>query len=133
MAYHRIPKEVRNVIIRKGQPEDGTTSALRPLPVERECIQKPTYQFKKLLPKGGKKYVLIFPLSSGERMERLSTMDISPNQAEAIPKCEMDDILFDGIEGELSLPAKAWASALLESGISNIPALSVAVHLREEE
>ena len=32
MAYHRIPQEVRNVVIRKGQPDDGTTTALRPLP-----------------------------------------------------------------------------------------------------
>ena len=32
MAWHRIPQEVRNVVISKGAPEDGTTSAMRPLP-----------------------------------------------------------------------------------------------------
>ncbi|MEL0212955.1 MAG: Glu-tRNA(Gln) amidotransferase GatDE subunit E, partial [Euryarchaeota archaeon] len=31
-SYHRIPQEVRNVVIRKGAPEDGTTTAMRPLP-----------------------------------------------------------------------------------------------------
>jgi glutamyl-tRNA(Gln) amidotransferase subunit E len=40
-AYQRIPQEVRNVVIRKGSPEDGTTTAMRPLP-ERECTPRPT-------------------------------------------------------------------------------------------
>ena len=53
------------------------------------------------------------------------------HQAESILNGELDDILFEGIEGGLGLPAKAWASALLEFGTSNVPALSVAVHLRE--
>ena len=132
MAYHRIPKEVRNVIIRKGQPEDGTTSALRPLPGGARMYPETDIPIQEITTERWEEICANLPLSSGERMERLSTLDISPNQAEAILNAEMDDILFDGIEGELSLPAKAWASALLESGISNIPALSVAVHLREE-
>ena len=32
LAFHRIPREVRNVVVRKGKPDDGTTTALRPLP-----------------------------------------------------------------------------------------------------
>ena len=72
------------------------------------------------------------PMTSDERMERLGTLDISSNQSEAILNAEIDDILFDGIEGQLALPAKAWASALLEFGTSNVRALSVAIHLREE-
>ena len=32
LAWHRIPQEVRNVVIKKGSPEDGTTSPMRPLP-----------------------------------------------------------------------------------------------------
>ena len=71
------------------------------------------------------------PLSTEERSQRLSTLDISSNQAESILNGELDDILFEGIEGELALPAKAWASALLEFGSSNVNALSVAIHLRE--
>ena len=31
-AWHRIPQEVRNVVIRKGAPDDGTTAPMRPLP-----------------------------------------------------------------------------------------------------
>ena len=71
------------------------------------------------------------PLSSDERLQRLSELDISHNQAESVLNGELDDILFEGIEGDLGLPAKAWASALLEFGTSNVPALSVAIHLRE--
>ncbi|MEC8541139.1 MAG: Glu-tRNA(Gln) amidotransferase subunit GatE, partial [Candidatus Thermoplasmatota archaeon] len=29
-AWHRIPQEVRNVVIKKGAPEDGTTTPMRP-------------------------------------------------------------------------------------------------------
>ena len=68
-------------------------------PVERECIQT-DIPIQEITTEGGKKYVLI-SLSSGERMERLSTLDISPNQAEAILNAEMDDILFDGIRGRI--------------------------------
>ena len=31
-AFGRIPQEVRNVVVRNGLPEDGTTQAMRPLP-----------------------------------------------------------------------------------------------------
>ena len=31
-AWHRIPQEVRNVVIKKGAPDDGTTAPMRPLP-----------------------------------------------------------------------------------------------------
>mgnify|MGYP001565022120 FL=1 len=32
MAFERISQEVRNVVIKKGSPEDGTTTPMRPLP-----------------------------------------------------------------------------------------------------
>ena len=32
LAFHRIPKEVRNVVVKKGAPDDGTTTPMRPLP-----------------------------------------------------------------------------------------------------
>ena len=44
LAYHRIPQEVRNVVIRKGSPEDGTTTAMRPLPEVLGCILKQMFQ-----------------------------------------------------------------------------------------
>ena len=71
------------------------------------------------------------PPSSEKRMERLQELDISSNQVEAILNAELDDLLFEGIEGSMGLPEKAWASALLEYGSERPPALSAAVHLRE--
>ena len=71
------------------------------------------------------------PLSTKSRMERLLGLDISSNQIEAILNAELDDLLFQGIEGPLGLPEKAWASALLEYGTEKPTALSAAVYLRE--
>lgn len=71
------------------------------------------------------------PPSSEKRMERLQELDISSNQVEAILNAELDDLLFEGIDGSLRLPEKAWASALLEYGSERPTALSAAVHLRE--
>ena len=131
IAYHRIPKEVRNVVIRKGQPEDGTTSALRPLPGGARMYPETDIPLQEISIERWEDLRSKLPPTSEERMERLKALDISSNQAEAILNAEIDDTLFDGIEGNLRLPAKPWASALLELGTSNVQALSVAVHLRE--
>ena len=131
MAYQRIPQEVRNVVVRKGQPEDGTTTALRPLPGGARMYPETDIPIQEIAIERWEAICSNLPLSSDQRFQRLSELDISHNQAESILNGELDDILFEGIEGDLGLPAKAWASALLEFGTSNIPALSVAVHLRE--
>jgi glutamyl-tRNA(Gln) amidotransferase subunit E len=130
-AYHRIPQEVRNVVIKKGQPDDGTTTALRPLPGGARMYPETDIPLQDISIERWKLICSSLPLSTEERSQRLSTLDISSNQAESILNGELDDILFEGIEGELALPAKAWASALLEFGSSNVNALSVAIHLRE--
>ena len=130
-AYHRIPQEVRNVVIRRGQPDDGTTTALRPLPGGARMYPETDIPLQDISMERWKAICSSLPLSTEERSQRLSTLDISSNQAESILNGELDDILFEGIEGELALPAKAWASALLEFGSSNVNALSVAIHLRE--
>tara|TARA_Y100000768_G_scaffold201838_1_gene151764 strand:+ start:793 stop:2826 length:2034 start_codon:yes stop_codon:yes gene_type:complete len=131
MAYHRIPQEVRNVVVRKGQPDDGTTTALRPLPGGARMYPETDIPIQDISIERWEAICSNLPLSSDERFQRLSELDISQNQAESILNGELDDILFEGIEGDLGLPAKAWASALLEFGTSNVPALSVAIHLRE--
>ena len=131
MAYHRIPKEVRNVVIRKGQPEDGTTTALRPLPGGARMYPETDIPMQDVSESRWNHICSNLPLTSEERMKRLSSLDISDNQAESILNGELDDVLLDGIEGELALPAKAWASALLEFGSINKNILSVAIHLRE--
>jgi len=131
LAYHRIPKEVRNVVIRKGKPEDGTTTALRPLPGGARMYPETDIPLLLITPDRWEKIRENLPPSSEKRMERLQELDISSNQVEAILNAELDDLLFEGIDGSLRLPEKAWASALLEYGSERPTALSAAVHLRE--
>ena len=131
MAYHRIPQEVRNVVVRKGQPDDGTPTALRPLPGGARMYPETDIPIQDISIERWEAICSNLPLSSDQRLQRLFELDISHNQAESILNGELDDILFEGIEGDLALPAKAWASALLEFGTSNVPALSVAIHLKE--
>ena len=71
-------------------------------------------------------------MTRNQRKERLDKLEISENQTEAILNGELDDILFEGIEGELNLNPKAWASALLEYKTQKIKPLSVAIYLREK-
>ena len=131
LAYHRIPQEVRNVVIRKGQPEDGTTTAMRPLPggarmypeTDVPVLEIPSQRWDEICGR--------LPLSSLQRAERIGPYDIPENQKQSILNNELDDLLVEGVEGDLKIPAKAWASALLEFGASNIRALEVAIHLRE--
>ena len=132
MAFHRIPQEVRNVVIRKGKPEDGTTTALRPLPGGARMYPETDIPILEISPERWSSICENLPLTAQERKERLDVLDLSPNQVEALLNGELDDILFQAIEGPLELPPKAWASALLESGSDKPNALAVTVHLREQ-
>ena len=132
LAFHRIPREVRNVVVRKGKPEDGTTTALRPLPGGARMYPETDIPVLEISSERWESICLNLPLSAQERQDRLSGLGLSKNQEEALLNGEIDDLLFEGIEGPLKLPAKAWASALLESGTSKPNSLSVTVHLREE-
>ena len=131
MAFHRIPQEVRNVVIRKGKPEDGTTTALRPLPGGARMYPETDIPVLAISPDRWSSICENLPLTVKERKERLNVLDLSSNQVEALLNGEIDDILFHGIEGPLVLPPKAWASALLESGTEKPNALAASVHLRE--
>ena len=131
MAFHRIPQEVRNVVIRKGKPEDGTTTALRPLPGGARMYPETDIPVLEIPHDRWSSICENLPLTAQERKERLDVLDLSPNQVEALLNGEIDDLLFQGIEGPLELPPKAWASALLESGTDRPPALAASVHLRE--
>ena len=55
LAWHRISQEVRNVVVKKGAPEDGTTSPMRPFQVALECIQKLTFPYIHSVLSDGKK------------------------------------------------------------------------------
>ena len=132
MAFHRIPQEVRNVVIRKGKPEDGTTTALRPLPGGARMYPETDIPVLEITPDRWRSICENLPLTVHERKERLNVLELSTNQVEALLNGEIDDLLFQGIEGPLELPPKAWASALLETGIDKPNALAASVHLREQ-
>jgi len=148
LAYHRIPREVRNVAIRKGQPEDGTTTAMRPLPGGARMYPETDIPVVEITEEHWDSINGELPLTSEERRDRLQGTGVSDNQVDAILGSEMDDILMMGIEGDASgcppLPAKAWASAILDnlraevadgSGRSETevpwPVLKLAIHARE--
>ena len=131
LAYHRIPQEVRNVVIRKGAPEDGTTTAMRPLPGGARMYPETDIPTSPIDPALWKAIRSNLPPSREERLNRLSSTELSDNQVNALVSGELDDYFMDGISGELELPQKAWASALLDYGISKLNALAVAIHLRE--
>ena len=119
LAYHRIPREVRNVVIRKGQPDDGTTTAMRPLPGGARMYPETDIPVIEITEEHWDSINGELPLTSEERRKRLQGTDISDNQVDAILGLEMDDILLMGVErgpfGCPPLPAKAWASTILDN------------------
>ena len=119
IAYHRIPREVRNVVIRKGQPDDGTTTAMRPLPGGARMYPETDIPVVEITEEHWDSINGELPLTSEERRKRLQGTDISDNQVDAILGLEMDDILLMGVErgpfGCPPLPAKAWASTILDN------------------
>ena len=123
-AFHRIPGEVRNVVIRKGSPEDGTTTAMRPLPSGARMYPETDLQVLSLDSKRWDKIQSNLPMNREQRIARLQGYDISSNQLEALLGAELDDLFISGIaEGGLStpsLPAKPWASILLDNSRSEI-------------
>ena len=107
LAYHRIPQEVRNVVIRKGAPEDGTTTAMRPLPGVHECTLKLDIPTTPINPAVWQSIRSNLPPSRDERLTRLNSTDLSENQINALVSGELDDYFMDGIAGEFELPQKA--------------------------
>ncbi|MDE0574965.1 MAG: Glu-tRNA(Gln) amidotransferase subunit GatE [Candidatus Poseidoniales archaeon] len=130
-AYHRIPQEVRNVVIRKGAPEDGTTTAMRPLPGGARMYPETDIPTTPIASEFWTSIKANLPPSREERFARLSSSGLSDNQIAALVTGELDDYFMDGISGELALPSKAWASALLDHGTEKVNALAAAIHLRE--
>ena len=130
-AYHRIPQEVRNVVIRKGAPEDGTTTAMRPLPGGARMYPETDIPTTPIASEFWTSIKANLPPSREERFSRLSSSGLSDNQIAALVTGELDDYFMDGISGELALPSKAWASALLDHGTEKVNALAAAIHLRE--
>ncbi len=119
MAFHRIPKEVRNVVVKKGAPEDGTTTAMRPLPGSARMYPETDVPVVEVSESRWKTIVSNPPPSQEERRTALVNTEISENQVDALLGRELDDEFHAGIDGMLAewlepLPHKAWATLLLD-------------------
>ena len=148
-SYHRISQEVRNVVIRKGAPEDGTTTAMRPLPGGARMYPETDIPVVTLDEERWSSIRGNLPLNRRQRIERLSSYNISDNQVEALIGAELDDALVIAVEGEPTgipgIPAKPMASALLDNTREDIsegtkytadtlpmPVLTLSLHACEE-
>ena len=148
-SYHRISQEVRNVVIRKGAPEDGTTTAMRPLTGGALMYPETDIPVVTLDEERWSSIRGNLPLNRRQRIERLSSYNISDNQVEALIGAELDDALVIAVEGEPNgtpgIPAKPMASALLDNTREDIsegtkytadtlpmPVLTLSLHACEE-
>jgi len=128
-SFHRTQQEVRNVVIKKGAPEDGTTSAMRPLPGSARMYPETDIQ---VVPIAQEKWADItsnLPLTQGERKAKLALCDLSDNQVDALLGREADDDFHAGKDGNLmaglaGLPDKAWGSLLLDRAQEEIAELT---------
>ena len=112
MAWHRSPKEVRNVVIKKGAPEDGTTSPMRPLPGGARMYPETDIPNFELTESKWKEVLDNLPMSQAERKSRLESEEMSEDQAKQLLSKQLDDLYF---ELKAELPAKAWASILMDN------------------
>jgi len=134
-AWHRIPQEVRNVVIKKGAPEDGTTGPMRPLPGGARMYPETDVAPVVLTAERWQKISTNPPLRGAERSARLAATNLSEDQAKQILARELDDVLISGVEGSDGFPAvsgKTFATILL-MGLDGIPnnLLNAMIHLRE--
>lgn len=112
LAWHRIPQEVRNVVIKKGSPEDGTTSPMRPLPGGARMYPETDIPTKTIDVNMWQNIQNNLPMTDEQRESRLNDFDISKDQLQQLLAREMDDIFVEHIG---DLPAKGWATVLLEN------------------
>ncbi|HJM45339.1 MAG TPA: Glu-tRNA(Gln) amidotransferase subunit GatE [Candidatus Poseidoniaceae archaeon] len=124
-AWQRSIQEVRNVVVKKGAPEDGTTTAMRPLPTGARMYPETDVPSFELTKSYWSEISEKLPPTQSKRLERLTPFEISSDQQKQLVSRQLDDEFFAGVSGTLDqdlekLPAKAWASLLLESGRSQI-------------
>tara|TARA_B110000881_G_C18496829_1_gene474690 strand:+ start:129 stop:1124 length:996 start_codon:yes stop_codon:yes gene_type:complete len=111
IAFERIPQEVRQVVIRKGAPEDGTTTPMRPLPGGARMYPETDISPLPLDSSHWQDIASNLPPSQEQRLNRLNGCEISSDQANQLLARELDDHFFAHAN---DLPPKAWASTLLE-------------------
>jgi len=124
-AWQRSIQEVRNVVVKKGAPEDGTTTAMRPLPTGARMYPETDVPSFELTKSYWSEISEKLPPTQSERLERLTPFEISSDQQKQLVSRQLDDEFFAGVSGTLDidlekLPAKAWASLLLETSRTQI-------------
>jgi len=129
-AWHRISQEVRNVVIKKGSPEDGTTSPMRPLPGRSRMYPETDIPPMQIKSQTWSEVIDNLPMTDVERKDRMSNYDISTDQMEQILARELDDSFVQNIA---KLPAKAWATVLLENDDVDPKLSSLILFAKEEE
>ena len=112
LAFERIPQEVRNVVIRKGSPEDGTTTPMRPLPGGARMYPETDIPPLSITQGMWQQVMDNLPMTQDERRTRLQKYEISEDQLKQLLSRELDDYFVSHSEG---LPSKAWATMLLEN------------------
>ena len=112
MSFERIPQEVRNVVIRKGSPEDGTTTPMRPLPGGARMYPETDIPPLSISQDMWNQVIENLPMTQDERRSRLEKFDISEDQLKQLLSRELDDYFVSHSQG---LPQKAWATMLLEN------------------
>ncbi len=128
-AWHRIPQEVRNVVIKKGAPEDGTTTPMRPLPGGARMYPETDIPTQRIDDSKWQSIIDNLPMTDSQRLERMNQYDISEDQKEQILARELDDSFVNFGD---NLPAKAWATVLLEND-TTAPELSSRVLIAKEQ
>ena len=111
-AWHRIPQEVRNVVIKKGAPDDGTTAPMRPLPGGARMYPETDIPTQAIDSQKWQSIIDNLPMTDSQRQTRMNQFDVSADQKDQILARELDDVF---VEYQGGLPAKAWAAVLLEN------------------
>ena len=127
LAFHRIPQEVRNVVVKKGAPDDGTTTPMRPLPGGARMYPEtdvPTIPIHDDFWQG---IIQNLPMRQEERMARLTQTELSEDQCKQLLSRELDDVFFDHHESK----TKAWGTLLLEHESVQPAVLSTILTVRE--
>ena len=127
LAFHRIPQEVRNVVVKKGAPDDGTTTPMRPLPGGARMYPETDVPTIPIHGDYWQGIVENLPMRQEERMERLAQTELSEDQCKQLLSRELDDVFFDYHESK----TKAWGTLLLEHESVQPAVLSTILTVRE--
>jgi len=127
LAFHRIPQEVRNVVVKKGAPDDGTTTPMRPLPGGARMYPETDVPTIPIHDDHWKRIAANLPMRQEERMERLTQTELSEDQCKQLLSRELDDAFFDHHESK----TKAWGTLLLEHESVQPAVLSTILTVRE--